>query len=73
MVEKPIDKTNIYTKPSFYAQIVSGLIMIYCIYLYLTIKISSEWENLIALIGIAIIIGLHGLAHVFMEENYIHL
>ena len=69
MVNKLIDKNNIYNKPSFYAQIISGLIIIYCIYLYATVRISN-YENLMVLLLFTISIGLHGLAHLFIEVNY---
>lgn len=70
MGDKTIEKTNVFTKPSFYAQAVSGIIIAYSIYLYLTIERLSQWENLIGLLGIGIAIGIHGLAHLQMEVHY---
>ena len=70
MGDNPIEKKNVLTKPSFYAQAISGIIIAYAIYLYLTIERLSQWENLIGLIGIGIAIGIHGLAHLQMEVHY---
>lgn len=69
MVQKSVDKNNVYNKSSFYAQVVSGLVIMYCIYLYVY-GTFSVLENLIILLLFSISIGIHGLAHLFMELNY---
>ena len=68
--ESKVYANKIFTTPSFYAHVISGLLIAYSIYLYLTIGKLSPWENLMGLVGIAIAIGLHGQAHLLMEVHY---
>lgn len=70
MVAKTGNKITFYNKPSIIAQIISGLLTAYCIYLFYTNKTFNEWERLIALIGISISVGIHGISHLFMEIHY---
>lgn len=79
MSGKTLYKTNtqetpsinkIYRAPSFYAQIISGLLITYCIGLYLQMDKITQWENIMVLVAIGIAIGVHGLTHLLMEVHY---
>jgi hypothetical protein len=65
---------NIYTKPSYYALVLNGLVIL--IILILTIKnykkIQTEdiYKIILLLILFNILIGVHGLLHVSLERTY---
>ncbi len=64
---------TVYTKPSFYAHLLTGLILLFVIVIiylnYKKINISL-YQKLILLLLITIIIGLHGISHLLLEIHY---
>ncbi len=62
-------QTNIFNKPSFYAQILSGFIIMYCVYLYWVGNPGSK-DNLVMLSLLGISISIHSVWHLLMETNY---
>lgn len=64
---------NIYNKPSFYANIISGIIIFIILVVlllnYNTIKFSL-YQKIILLSLMGILISLHGFGHHFLEVHY---
>jgi len=65
---------SIYNKPSFYAHIINGLLLLFSIIiLYINYsKISKEepYKIIILILLFSIAIGVHGLSHLGLEKEY---
>ena len=64
----------LYTKPSFYALVITGLLLLVIVIVaiknYKEIR-NLETYNLLILLGlITLIIGVHGLLHAQLEQQY---
>jgi hypothetical protein len=60
-----VNKMDILAKPSFYAQVISGFIILYCVYIYFIAK-SDSVNNLIMLFLLGISISVHSIWHLLM-------
>jgi len=61
-------KTNIFNKPSFYGQILSGFIILYCAYWYFTDEKTPS--NIVIWLLLGISLSIHSIWHLLMEINY---
>ncbi len=64
---------NVYNKPSFYSHIFTGLISLFfilIIFIYYNKLNLNFYQKLILLLLFAILIGIHGLSHLFLEVYY---
>ncbi len=62
-------KLDILSKSSFYGQVLSGFIILYCVYVYFIDK-SDNMNNLVMLFLLGISISVHSIWHLLMEINY---
>ena len=64
----------IYLVPSFYTHIISGLLVVFAIYIlyanYSKIRNLETYKILILILGFSISIGIHGLSHLGLETTY---
>jgi len=65
---------NVYLVPSFYAHIMNGLLLLISIIIlyknYTKIKVLEPYKLLILALVFSIAIGIHGLSHLGLENNY---
>ena len=63
-----------YTKPSFYALVITGLLILVIIIVlvrnYKEIKNLETYKLLILLALITLVVGVHGLLHAQLEQQY---
>ena len=64
----------IYLAPSFYTHVVSGLLVVFAIFIlyanYSKIKMLEPYKLLVLIFGFSISIGSHGLSHLGLETIY---
>lgn len=60
--------------PSFFAHMLNALFMVAALYLvythYLQLKKSDPWKILVLVLLFGIIIGVHGISHLGLEQTY---
>jgi uncharacterized membrane protein HdeD (DUF308 family) len=64
---------SLFSNPSFYAHLISGLLILFALLLlfFYYRKVSlSFYQKLVLLLLIAIVIGIHGISHHQMEVDY---
>ena len=65
---------SIYTKPSFYALILNGLLILIIVILirknYRRLKTEDSYKIILLIILFNILIGVHGLLHISLERTY---